>query len=54
VLFQLQLISYVESYDRVSTSAANRKFGHDVFKECTEDAQKREMQRKATVGSHRY
>jgi len=34
------LASYVDSYDAVSAAAANRKFGHDVFKECTEDARK--------------
>jgi len=32
------LISYVENYDQVSAAAANRKFGHDVFAECAEDA----------------
>jgi len=41
------LISYVDNYDRVSTAAVNRKFGHDVFKECAEDAQKNLEQRKA-------
>jgi hypothetical protein len=35
------LISYVDSYDRVSTVAANRKFGRDVFKECEEEVQKK-------------
>jgi hypothetical protein len=32
------LVSYVRSYNEVSTAAANRKFGRDVFKECAEDA----------------
>ena len=41
------LMSYVDNYDRVSTAAANRKFGHDVFKECADDAQKNLEQRKA-------
>lgn len=32
--------SYADSYDEISTAAANRKFGHNVFKECAEAAQK--------------
>jgi hypothetical protein len=36
-----QMIAYVESYDDVSVAAANRKFGHDVFKECWEEANRR-------------
>lgn len=32
------LVAYVDSYDRVSAEAVNRKFGHDVFKECSEEA----------------
>lgn len=35
------LVAYVDSYNRVSTEAANRKFGHDVFKECSEEASKK-------------
>jgi len=34
------LRSYVAAYDEVSTIAANRKYGHDVFRECAEDAEK--------------
>jgi hypothetical protein len=34
------LVSYVDSYDEVSMRAVNRKFGHDVFKECAEEARK--------------
>jgi hypothetical protein len=34
------LISYVDSYDEVSTAAAIRKFGHDIFKESAEEARK--------------
>lgn len=34
------LVDYVDSYNEVSTAAANRKFGHDVFKECSEEAYK--------------
>jgi hypothetical protein len=34
------LVAYVDSYDRVSTTAANAKFGHDVFKECAQEAQR--------------
>jgi hypothetical protein len=30
------LISYVKAYHSVVTEAANRKFGHDVFQECAD------------------
>jgi hypothetical protein len=40
------LRSYAGSYNAVSAAAANRKFGHDVFKECAEVASKNwELQR---------
>ena len=32
------LVSYVKAYHSVVTDAANRRFGHDVFKECAEQA----------------
>jgi len=32
------LTSYADSYNEVSAAAANRKFGHDVFKECADIA----------------
>ena len=32
------LSDYVDGYNRVSVSAANRKFGHDVFQESAADA----------------
>ena len=32
------LLAYTEGYNRVSMAAANRKFGHDVFKESVADA----------------
>ena len=41
------LRSYADSYDEVSAVAANRKFGHDVFKECAEEARKRRKSRRA-------
>jgi hypothetical protein len=34
------LVAYADSYNRVSMAAANRKFGHDVFKECAEEAER--------------
>jgi len=34
------LMGYVDSYDAVSTDAANRKFGHDVFKDAWDEAQR--------------
>ena len=33
-------ISYADSYNKLSTAAANRKFGHDVFEECSEEARR--------------
>jgi len=35
------LLAYTEGYNRVSMAAANRKFGHDVFKESVADAMTR-------------
>ena len=32
--------NYADNYNRVSVEAANRKFKHDVFKECAEDAER--------------
>jgi hypothetical protein len=44
------LMSYADSYNQVSVTAANRKFGHDVFKECAELARKNwELQRAARL-----
>jgi hypothetical protein len=40
-----EMIAYVRSYDEVSAAAANRKFGHDVFKECSEEADRRGLSR---------
>lgn len=33
------IVAYADSYDRVSYAAANRKFGHDVFKEAWEEVE---------------
>lgn len=46
------LVAYVDSYNKVSTEAVNRKFGHDVFKECSEEARKKwqETRRSAKEG----
>lgn len=41
------LFSYVDSYDDVVVAEVNHNFGHDVFKECAEDA------RKGAAGSDR-
>jgi hypothetical protein len=42
------LVAYVDAYNRVSIEAVNRKFGHDVFKECSDEArQKWEESRKS-------
>jgi hypothetical protein len=43
--------AYADSYNQVSAAAVNRKFGHDVFKECAETASKNwELQRAARLG----
>lgn len=34
------LMAYANGYNHVSTTAANRKFGHDVFKGCAQEARK--------------
>jgi hypothetical protein len=31
---------YADNYDEISTKAADRKFGHDVFEECAAEATK--------------
>lgn len=41
------VISYADSYNEISTAAANRKFGHDVFKECRDEARKTWEQQRA-------
>jgi hypothetical protein len=33
------LVSYVDAYDSVVVEATNRRLGHDVFKECSEEAE---------------
>lgn len=32
--------AYIQSYNAIAITAANRKFGHDVFRECAEQAKK--------------
>lgn len=34
-------MAYADAYNRVSVPAANQRFGHDVFKECSDGARKR-------------
>jgi hypothetical protein len=36
-----QLVSYGEAYDKVTAAAAIRKYGHDIFRECAEEAEKK-------------
>jgi hypothetical protein len=47
------LVAYADSYDTVSTTAINRKFGHDVFEECGQEARKNweQAHRSAMSGS---
>jgi hypothetical protein len=33
------LVSYLKAYDSVVVEATNRKFGHDVFQECADEAE---------------
>jgi len=32
--------AYADNYNKVSVAAANRRFSHDVFKECAEEAER--------------
>ena len=34
------LVSYVDAYDLVVVDATNHRLGHDVFKECADEAEK--------------
>lgn len=34
-----ELVSYVDNYNTISFAAANKKFGHDIFRECAEEAE---------------
>ena len=34
------LVSYVDAYDSVVVEDVNRRVGHDVFKECSEEAER--------------
>lgn len=45
------LVAYVDAYDRVSTAAANRKFGHDIFAEASRDAERLSAERIARLSS---
>ncbi len=45
------LMSYVEGYDEVSAAAAKQKFGHDVFRECWDEARKNSEERPSEEAS---
>jgi hypothetical protein len=46
-------IAYADSYNKLSTAAAKRRFGHDVFKECNEEARRNwELSRAQNVGKN--
>lgn len=50
-LVSQSLLAYVKGYNRVSMSAANRKFGRDVFQETDADAIRNwELQHAAAMG----
>jgi len=44
--------SYVEAYNREIIAAANKKFGHDVFKECWGDAMKAFFEKRKAEWQH--
>ena len=46
-----ELLAYVARYNAVSMNAANRKFGHNIFKECLDDAGRIWESRKPARGS---
>lgn len=51
------LENYVAAYNGVSETAANRKFGHDIFKEVSEEARKTwelDRQLKTPIASQRF
>jgi hypothetical protein len=50
-IVSLTLVSYAGGYNTVSMFAARRKFGHDVFQECEEDAIKNVTRRSAANAS---
>jgi hypothetical protein len=39
IVSELQ-IAFADSYDKLTTDAAKRRFGHDVSKECSEEARR--------------
>lgn len=43
------LVAYANAYDASSAAAANRKYGHDIFKECWEEAQKAFLHQRANA-----
>ena len=47
------LVSYVDAYDKVSESAARRKFGRDIFTECAEEARKAWESKAAHPAEHK-
>ena len=40
-------VAYADGYNSVSAPAANRRFGHDIFKEVEEEAEKHWQQKQA-------
>ena len=40
---------FADSYNKLGTAAANQKFGHDVFKECSEEARREWEARRAQL-----
>ena len=44
--------AFADSYNKLSTAAANRKFGHDIFNECGEEAEHEwEVRRAQALGT---
>lgn len=42
-------IAFADHYNKLSSAAANHKFGHDVFKECSEEARREWKTRRAEL-----
>jgi hypothetical protein len=47
------LVSYVNNYDTVISAGANEKFGHDIFRECAEEAKNNWERQHPTIVRYR-
>ena len=49
-LVSQSLLAYANSYDKISSTTAIRRYGRDIFKECADEA-KRDWERQVAEGS---